>query len=138
MVRFAITPEHWQAALQFPTQIALSQTETTAVRLQAARMVQAMLKILLKEAKDKDELRETVEAFVPQQAKQPNVATSEEKDPSAGHPSGHEESCVTLADTAQPKSALATPSQAMPEDVDQTRPRYIGRVGPRKLRGKRR
>lgn len=145
-----ITAQHWQAALQFPTEIALSVTETTSVRLQAARMVQAMLKILLKNSGEREELKETIKQIQPTirpASDHPTVSnatpSSLERTQTADTDEKPNVLTATRAVPAEKSSktnvGIAPPSvKPSPPDLSsaEQRTRYIGRDGPRKLRGK--
>ncbi len=78
MYAFPITAEHWQAALEVPKDIALDVTAPTNLRLQASRMVQAMLKMILKDAKDRPEPCEPAEAIERQPQETPKPAQPED------------------------------------------------------------
>lgn len=162
-----ITADHWQAALQFPTEVALNRRETTAIRLQAARMVQAMLKVLLKEAKNRDELQHLTDKLpsteaatikptpMKSPAKQPpdetalpsNNESGVEVEASVTSQVGANQAAIDQSDHASAQAASHTEAEiaeatalvdalmAAPSPNERTR--YIGRVGPRKIRGKR-
>lgn len=162
-----ITADHWQAALQFPTEVALNRRETTAIRLQAARMVQAMLKVLLKEAKNRDELQHLTDKLPSTEAAtiEPTPMKSPAKQPAEESPLpptnesvvevkapvtsqvGANQVAVDQIDHASAQAgsqkeaeiaeAMALVDALMAAPSPDERTRYIGRVGPRKYRGKR-
>lgn len=130
-----ITADHWQAALEVPKQIALDLTAPLNLRLQASRMVQTMLKVLLKDEKDRVELKQRSEKIAPPKVKTPVTAsaplTSEE-------PSDVEDDIASPLDSTH-QEYVHEDMDITPEEVpSETRTRYIGRIGPRKFRGKKR
>ncbi len=173
MDSFPITIEHWQAALEVPKEIALDVASPTHLRLQAARMVQAMLKILLKDAHDRDEPEQLAQKVEPQpvETQQPSsreaeslVTTSapdcdaatavmlpptpapnadqvDATGPAPPHAARdepwHDAADKSLATVTSDEEPQATESPPIAVESAESRPRYIGRVGPRKIRGKR-
>lgn len=144
MTSYALTAEHWQAALEVPKQIALDLAAPLNLRLQAVRMVQAMLKVILKDEKDRDAPKDS--------ARQPRKAgaipstswacamqsdtTTEQPSPSHADDAnnrvrGDEQVAEKETGASNPSSPTASTEPA------ETRTRYIGRVGPRKIRKKR-
>ncbi|PQO30460.1 hypothetical protein DTL21_24210 [Bremerella cremea] len=146
----SITAQHWQAALQFPTEIALSVTETTSVRLQAARMVQAMLKILLKNSSEREEFAETIKQIQPTirpASDHPTVSNATRSSPERTQAADKDEKpnvlaasrAVSAEKSSKTNVGVSPPSvNPYPPDLSSSeqRTRYIGRDGPRKLRGK--
>ncbi|PQO42589.1 hypothetical protein [Blastopirellula marina] len=144
MSSYAITAEHWQAALEVPKQIALDLAAPLNLRLQAVRMVQAMLKVILKDNKDRDAPEGSARqprkaAALPSSAwagearsgVTPQIASARHADEDDGLPPVGEQVAEkeTLPGNPSPLDASTEPTE--------TRTRYIGRVGPRKLRKKR-
>lgn len=130
MNSYTLTAEHWQAAIEVPKEIALDLTAPLNLRLQASRMVQAMVKVILKETQD----RESVEATPPSQPQQTAASSVTASNDLA------EDQRVELAkrdNALEPFSLNPSLAAADSPESAETRPRYIGREGPRKLRRKR-
>lgn len=162
-----ITAEHWQAALDVPKQIALDLSAQLNLRLQASRMVQSMLKVLLKHEKDRSELKQLCEknTSTPQPEKRTGamprsawacaVTADTPSKPTSQEPfDKHNEVAPLLASTHQEhvhegvdvapaenlgmSVGMANESPPGASEPSEPRTRYIGRVGPRKIRGKKR
>ncbi|RCS54258.1 hypothetical protein DTL42_03685 [Bremerella cremea] len=130
MNSYTLTAEHWQAAIEVPKEIALDLNAPLNLRLQASRMVQAMVKMILKETKDREAVEAAAQSQTQQTATPPGIASSD-----LG-----EDHSVTIAnrDNVREPFSLHTPlAAATATETAETHPRYIGRAGPRKLRRKR-
>ncbi len=66
MQLYEITPEHWQAAIEVPKQLALDPENTPAQRLRAAKLVQAMIGLVWKYENEREQLRLLALAAEPQ------------------------------------------------------------------------
>ncbi|PQO37966.1 hypothetical protein [Blastopirellula marina] len=164
MQSYAITAEHWQAALEVPKQIALDLAAPLNLRLQAVRMVQAMLKVILSDAKDREKANASSQSPKKSGALPPSAWVSESQSgiakqlPSQRHadkdgalaevawiPSTRETQAHEDANLAPVQANIAEETVATERTVDlpaatpleQSRTGYIGRVGPRKVPQKR-
>ncbi|RCS54411.1 hypothetical protein DTL42_04490 [Bremerella cremea] len=130
---YVLTAEHWQAALEVPKQIALDLTAPLNLRLQAVRMVQAMLKVILKEEKERDAPKSAAKSAKPSEARPSSLPAASETD-------AHQNVNIAPVGADAAEEAIAKEDRAaltaspQPEEV---RPRYIGRAGPRNIRNKR-
>lgn len=166
MDQVTITAEHWQAALEVPKEVALDAAAPLNVRLQAAKMVQDMVKVILKQTIDREKLTQKNAASASKTSRSPitsDVGSSVQADlrPTTKRPASPlpsqtpaAEKIVRDADAIAPpipdRVERATvpldetsfaPSQStcrshQGADTAEERHRYIGRVGPRKLQGK--
>ncbi len=165
MSSYAITAEHWQAALEVPKQIALDLAAPLNLRLQAVRMVQAMLKVILKEEKDRDVLKASPKSaknsgampssswaceghtdMTPEIACREHAGADDGMAPvtssqTIGEANAHADESRGLAgeSATKEKNGTSHPSSSLQTTTEppEPRPRYIGRVGPRKIRTKR-
>lgn len=162
MHALTITADHWQAALEVPKQIALDLTAPLNLRLQASRMVQSMLKVILKEEKNRDAPKASPKSeknsgampssswtceghtnMTPEIAGSAHAGTDDGVAPVAssqtiGEANAHADERRGLAgeSATQEKNGTSHPSSS-PQITTEPRRRYIGRVGPRKIRKKR-
>ncbi|RCS56174.1 hypothetical protein DTL42_00155 [Bremerella cremea] len=150
MQSYAITTEHWQAALEVPKQIALDLAAPLNLRLQAVRMVQAILKVILSDAKDREKSKPSrpspkASEVTPRVTASPSVDEANRLAPVLSQQAlpdqetHKEEEVPPVAASTEEETETYEADSAPAADIEQveTRPRYIGRVGPRKFRGKR-
>ncbi|PQO33579.1 hypothetical protein [Blastopirellula marina] len=165
MQSYAITAEHWQAALEVPKQIALDLAAPLNLRLQAVRMVQAMLKVILSDAKDREKSKEVSQSTQKTDARPSSAWACESQSgiqkqlpsqqqhadenddmapvamlPPTRETHAHEEENMTPGEEEAAEETIGTEKPAdlsAATQPEEARTRYIGRVGPRKFRGKR-
>lgn len=144
MTSYAITAEHWQAALEVPKQIALDLAAPLNLRLQAVRMVQAMLKVILKEEKDRDaptapvrQAKKTV--AMPSSARACEALNDLTPQNTSGRHADEDDGMAPVGGQAieQARETRNPSGQSSSPEPAEARTRYIGRVGPRKIRKKR-
>ncbi|PQO34219.1 hypothetical protein DTL21_11835 [Bremerella cremea] len=147
MHALTITADHWQAALEVPKQIALDLTAPLNLRLQASRMVQSMLKVILKDEKDRAELKQRSNKIAPPKVQSP-ITTAPPQTPTGQqeNQTGAMPSSAWACEVRTNEASLSTSEEPSNQDVEmvsaaepsEPRTRYIGRIGARKFRGKKR